>query len=253
MKMYANRLTGLVLAVATAGLLSACVSEAPKPKERNSDVYSALSPAVADAASGLVKQLGDKVDKKKPLVVATIVNVDDLNKSSSFGRTVSELLTARLAGLGYTVRDVKLRKSYAIREKKGEFALSRKIEDLNDASVVAQGFVTGSYAAAGDRVYVSLRVIRATDGEVFAGSDFELKADRTVKSLLDPKYYWIYRMEEGLRSVTNEERRLQDGESPGIGAGLPTYEAPNRPDVPLGKPALYHEADDQLTFVPADR
>lgn len=245
----AARLVGAVAALLVAASCAQVDTKTEQAKRRL--IYYYLSPAVEDAAEALAGQLGDKIDKKKPLIVSTIVDINDLNRSSPFGRTVAELLTARLSAAGYLVQDVKLRKQFAIREKSGEFALSRRLGDLNAESVDAQAFVTGSYAEGGNAVFVSLRIVRATDGHVFAGAEFELLADRTIKSLLDPRYYWVYRLEEGLKALSDEERRMREGRMPGLEINAPG--SGTRPDVEVRPLPTYVPAragdDGQVTFL----
>ncbi|MEK9940415.1 MAG: FlgO family outer membrane protein [Methylotenera sp.] len=46
------------------------------------------------AADVLTAQLNGKLNPAQPLIVATLVNIDDLNNSSTFGRLTSEQVSA---------------------------------------------------------------------------------------------------------------------------------------------------------------
>jgi len=61
------------------------------------------------AAESLAKTSLLPLDKSAPIVVATLVNIDNLEQSSTLGRTVSEQVASKLANMGYTVKEVKLR------------------------------------------------------------------------------------------------------------------------------------------------
>jgi TolB-like protein len=106
-----------------------------------------------------------------PLVVATVADVNDLNTSSAFGNLVAELVRARLTQRGMRVTDQRLRTGMRLDRREGELMLSREAPALMrppQAGAVA----TGTYAAAGEFVYVSLKLMSATDGRIIAAADY---------------------------------------------------------------------------------
>ena len=64
------------------------------------------------------------LNKQQPIIVASLVNIDDLN-SSRLGRMLSEQLATRLTQNGYSVVELKLRDSIFVKQLQGELLLSR--------------------------------------------------------------------------------------------------------------------------------
>jgi TolB-like protein len=135
------------------------------------------------AAEYLIGKLPKKMFKDSPLLVASFVNIDDLNESSTFGRMVSEQISSRFKQLGYTAIEMKLRTTIFIKEGSGEFLLSRELSEISTKHS-AQAVVVGSYAAAADRVYLTVRVINVTDSRILASYDYKIPMTRDVFKML---------------------------------------------------------------------
>ena len=120
-----------------------------------------------------------------PLLVATIVNVNDLRKAAPLGRTLSEQYRSLLVDKGFLVLELKRRGDLFVHEKTGELLLSRELKDI--AQVHSAGLVlVGTYSAAGKAVYISLKLVRTDSGQILRGHDYALPANTDVRGLLDP-------------------------------------------------------------------
>ena len=118
-----------------------------------------------------------------PVLVATVVNVNDLSRSAPLGRTLSEQYASVMAGSGFNVKEIKLRGEVFVKEGAGELLLSREIKDIarsHNASMV----LVGTYSAAANFTYVSLKLVRTEDGRIVRGHDYALPNDRDVQRLL---------------------------------------------------------------------
>lgn len=118
-----------------------------------------------------------------PVLVATVVNVNDLSRSAPLGRTLSEQYASVMAGSGFNVKEIKLRGDVFVKEGAGELLLSREIKDIarsHNASLV----LVGTYSAAANFTYVSLKLVRTEDGRIVRGHDYALPNDRDVQRLL---------------------------------------------------------------------
>ncbi|MDD5326334.1 MAG: FlgO family outer membrane protein [Phycisphaerae bacterium] len=146
----------------------------------NEDVVTAAN---YKAAEYLIGKLPKDMPKTSPLLVASLVNVDDLSQSSTFGRMVSEQISSRFKQLGYTAMEMKLRTTVFIKEGSGEFLLSRELSDIS-AKHNARAVVVGTYAAASDRVYLTVRVIDVTDSSILASYDYNIPMTRDVFKML---------------------------------------------------------------------
>ncbi|MCZ4282853.1 FlgO family outer membrane protein [Kiloniella laminariae] len=168
--------------------VSACAPEyfnvysEPKP-EHTITSREKLLPEVYNAADTLVYSSNQPLDRNASVLVASIVNIDALETSSTFGRTVGEQLSGRIAQLGYAVSEVKMRDSLAVRPAQGELMLSRDLAFLAGRQD-AQAVLTGTYSVGVDTVYVNLKLLRAGDGRILSATDFKLPLDPDLDAML---------------------------------------------------------------------
>ena len=119
-----------------------------------------------------------------PLIIATFVNVNNLEESSSFGRILSEQIGSRFVQRGLKVIELKLRQdSIFIGEGKGEFLLSRDIQELSK-TYNAAAVVVGTYAEGVDRLYVSARILRPSDNLIISTYDVGIVMNPVAMSIL---------------------------------------------------------------------
>lgn len=148
--------------------------------DANDDVVTAAN---YKAAEYLIGKLPKDMLKDSPLLVASFVNIDNLNESSTFGRMVSEQISSRFKQLGYTSIELKLRTSIFIKEGSGEFLLSRELSDIVTKHN-ANAMVVGTYAFASDRVYLTVRIVNAVDSTILASYDYTIPMTRDVVKML---------------------------------------------------------------------
>ena len=127
----------------------------------------------------------------KPILVASIVDIDNLELSSTLGRLIAEQVGSRLAQMGYLVKELKLRGQLLVREQSGEFVLSRDIKRIR-GKYDAQTIVAGTFASGNNVVYINLRLIRAEDARVVSSVDYTIPIDQNVFSLIDFDAFHTY-------------------------------------------------------------
>lgn len=165
-------------------MLTGCASE-----KQDESYYAPVQPASVvvaanyGAADALLVQLKGKLSSDKPLIMATIVNIDALEQTSTLGRLVSEQVSTRLAQGGLKMLEMKLRNSVYLKRNQGELMLTREIGEVAHTHD-AQAVVVGSYAETPDAVFVNIKVIQPTTNFVLAGHDFVLKKDATVRAMM---------------------------------------------------------------------
>ena len=135
------------------------------------------------AADSLLNKVQPKLPKNSPILVASFVNIDDLDESSTFGRVVSEQFASRFKQKGYTTIEMKLRTNVFIKAGSGEFLLSRELAEIGTKHR-AQAVVVGTYAVASNRVYLTARVINVSDGRVLSSYDYDIPINRDVFKML---------------------------------------------------------------------
>jgi TolB-like protein len=136
-----------------------------------------------EAADSLLAQLNGRLVADKPLIMATVVNIDALDQSSTLGRLVSEQISTRLAQGGLRMLEMKLRTSVYMKRQQGEMMLTREVGEVAH-NHNAQAVVVGSYAETSDAVFVNIKVVHPQTNQVLAGNDFVLAKDGVVRSML---------------------------------------------------------------------
>jgi hypothetical protein len=176
----------LILSVAAAAaLLAGCgapssVRVDPTYEDAAASKFVALN---KDAINKLVGEFDRGPTGDTPVLVATIVNVNDMRKTAPLGRTLSEQYASHMAAAGFNVKEMKLRGDVFIREETGELLLSREIKDIARAHN-ANMVLVGTYSAAANLTYISLKFVRTEDSRIIRGYDYALPNDKDVTRLL---------------------------------------------------------------------
>jgi len=131
----------------------------------------------------LIDNLRIELNKEQIILVASFVDVNNVQRSSNFGRMLAEHMVSRWSQNGYTVVEVKLRDSIFIKEREGEFLLSRRLKDISCAHN-AQAVVVGTYLLAQKEFYLAARVVQANNAKIISSSDVRLPLSDNLKSML---------------------------------------------------------------------
>lgn len=118
-----------------------------------------------------------------PIGVTTLVNLDDLYETSSFGRVYSEHLMSELVMRGYDV--VELRHADALRflSAGGEFGLSRELGAVR-ASQQLGSVLVGTYEVSPERVYINARLINPSTSMILSAGSVEMSKTKEIAKLL---------------------------------------------------------------------
>ncbi|SDU42147.1 FlgO family outer membrane protein [Desulfobacula phenolica] len=127
--------------------------------EKNSDIRTQNIEAVDE----LLNNCNNQLSLKRPIIVASLVSVDDIYKSSTYGRMSAEIIANRLAQHGYSVKELKMNQNRIyIKKGEGEFVLSRDLQNVASKHDV-QAVVVGTYALLNegykDSVCVCLKIV----------------------------------------------------------------------------------------------
>ena len=123
-----------------------------------------------------------RLDRQQPIIVASLVNIDDL-QSSRLGRAISEQLYTRLTMNGYTVVELKLRGNIFVKEGAGELLLSREVKEIT-RNHQAQAVLVGTYAPSMSSLFVDIKLVGVGDNQVIAAHDYALPIDGDIRALL---------------------------------------------------------------------
>ena len=172
------------LSVLALPLVLAACSTTPKDEPNYSTISSnQFIASNYKAADALLLQLSGKLTADKPLIMATVVNIDALEQTTTLGRLVSEEISTRLSQGGLNMLEMKLRNSVYMKRNQGELMLTREIGDVAQTHH-AQAIVVGSYAETSDMVFINIKVIQPNTNFVLAGHDYVLAKEAIVRSML---------------------------------------------------------------------
>ncbi|MDD5272680.1 MAG: FlgO family outer membrane protein [Methylovulum sp.] len=139
-----------------------------------------------DAVDDLNKRLTQKLPKNSLIIVTTLLNVDNLNKTSAFGRIVSDQIASAFHKAGYQIIGMELPIDLFIMKEDGSLHLSddtKKMLKRYHAGVL----VGGVYAPGKKNSYVSLRVIDTTSKAIISSTDFSVPMGPDAKLLMTSK------------------------------------------------------------------
>lgn len=139
---------------------------------------------VYSATRTLEERAGPLV-RDRPILVATVVSMDDLGRSSTFGHLASHLVANKLSQSGYSIKDVTYLRAWRLKPGTGEMVLSEDAARVS-ASLNAQAVVAGTYAVAGRNIYLSLRMLRAVDGQIISSADVTIPLNHNTETIVEP-------------------------------------------------------------------
>jgi TolB-like protein len=135
------------------------------------------------ATEALLQRTIQPLDKSTPILVASLVNVDKLDESSSLGRILAEAISDRMAQLGYHISEVRLRGTMAVKKDVGQLMLTRDLRRLK-SQFNAQAVVAGTYAVGKYKVHISLKLINVNNGRVISATTYGLALGSDTKALV---------------------------------------------------------------------
>ncbi len=184
----------MIRLLALVALLAFCLLSCSGPSRTTTSrpldsqfVRTSYLPSIFNISQGLCQQLEqnfrDGTLAETTCTVTTIVDIDDLASTSTFGRLLSEAIGAELMRKGAKVVDIRTAKAFMTRNRSGELILTRNAEDLS-GSVKARAVVAGTYGVSRDSVVVTVRLISLSDSRIMSVAMTELARTPELDSLL---------------------------------------------------------------------
>lgn len=139
-------------------------------------------------ARSLKRDLREWESSDITVLMTTIVPVDDLSMATRFGRLCTEQLITELDMVGFTVVEARKTESYLMRDKQGEFSLSRDPRWIG-AKFNADVVLVGSYTKAGDQTLINVRLVSVADSTVLAAASamMNLRGDHFLAAMFPPE------------------------------------------------------------------
>jgi len=191
-----KRLSLFVFAFALAFAFSGCetlassISSSGTKKSSKEEKSLELSPdklnqKVTMLATQLFSNLKDYDYKTRSLVVTTFVDMDSLNRTSRFGRYVSERLGQILHKMDFLVFEIRQAKWIRVIKKMGEFNLTREAKALFNR-YRADAVIVGTYILVDGELTLHVRMLERDTSRVVsvASETFRLADDPYLKKLI---------------------------------------------------------------------
>jgi len=163
-------------------MMSGC-STTPKAGTVYSKESADLLKSSHEAAYELIKKSRGKINSSQPIIAASFSSINNLDKSSSFGRIASQQFASAFTSSGYTVTELLLRDNIYIKQRQGEFLLSRSLKNISDEHN-AQAVIVGTYAEGRNKLFVTAKVVDTGNNTVISSYDYVLPIDPDLKALL---------------------------------------------------------------------
>ncbi len=140
-----------------------------------------LVTAIRSLAADIVRQ--GEVDTDAQVIVTTFVNLDDLYRTSGLGRLLQETAIHALRRAGLSVIEVRKTPSILVRQRFGEYGLSRDIEEIPYVHL-ADAVMVGTYRQAAGQLFVAARLLDNTDNQVLGSAETVLPVSALISDLL---------------------------------------------------------------------
>lgn len=138
----------------------------------------------------LLNNAEDDFSDGPAVTVSTFVNLNSLYVVSSLGRFLGEQTISELQQAGVRVIDVRKTPSLLIREKHGEYGLSRDMDQLEYAHG-AEFVVAGTYTYSQNQLFVNVRLLRNSDALVVSSANTSFGINRLVAQFLHDEGLFI--------------------------------------------------------------
>jgi TolB-like protein len=140
----------------------------------------------ARAGDALAGQLLLRQGSGSGMLAASLVELGNLDQAALFGQVISQQIGSRLSQHGFKVLESRLAAELRLDKANGEFMLTRESAQLLTRNHNASSVLLGVSSEAGQRIYLSVRVVRLNDNAVLAAYEYYLPKTDDILALLAP-------------------------------------------------------------------
>lgn len=136
-----------------------------------------------EAVDDLLDNLSQPIPKDSLIVVSTLVNANDLNQTSAFGRIVSDQIASAFNKAGYRIKGMEMQTAKFVTEEGGMLQLTDEAKETFRKNHVT-AVVAGVFAAGRENAYVSLRMVDIASKNIISSTDFNVPMGPDARVLL---------------------------------------------------------------------
>ena len=141
--------------------------------------------AIRNLSSQLINNISGEGDIQGPIAVTTFVDLNYLYRTSPLGRYLAEALIGELQRAGLMVTEIRKTQSILIKERFGEYSLSRNVREISKHSN-ARFLLVGTYVVRGQYIFVNVRLVSNKDNLIFSSAKCILKRNPFLERMLWP-------------------------------------------------------------------
>lgn len=172
----------LVLPALLIAMLNGCTTNPYYKETEDTDLVEVSYEAVNTLQSNLKR----KIPANSLIIVSTLLNVDDLKKTSSFGRIISDQIASAFHNSGYRIIGMEMPIDLFVMQEGGGLHISDETKKML-RNYGAAAIVGGVYAPGRQTVYVSLRIIDTNSKNIISSTDLSVPMGPDAKVLLESK------------------------------------------------------------------
>lgn len=117
------------------------------------------------------------------VVITTFVDLNDLARTSVFGRMVAEKMIDEMNRLGFTVVELRRAQDIFVKKDGGEFILSRDVEAISKTTS-ASALLAGTYVVTPKTILINARLMDIKSPKVISTVSLELLKTAEIESML---------------------------------------------------------------------
>lgn len=133
---------------------------------RNVTTQNTLEGTISSLAAQMLQN--KKMSTRKPVLVTSFVRLNQLKKTTEFGRVISESLINELSNRGFNIIEYRGQMAVSINDE-GEYFITRKPHKLKD-KVPSTYVVVGTYSRQMGRIILNARVIDNITGKIITSA-----------------------------------------------------------------------------------
>lgn len=120
------------------------------------------------------------------VIMATVVNIDDIENSSTLGRLISEHVSSHFTRKNMNMIEMKFRENVYMKQNEGELMLTREIGKIAK-NHSANAIVVGTYALSNSAVYINLKIIDPRTNVAISATDYVLPMNNDISDMSGKK------------------------------------------------------------------
>ncbi len=177
------------LAVLILGALAAASCQGPKvigPEARQSRSKLDTVEMIEQVYFAVDKLLAHhpKMQDTDRVLVATAVDVNNVQKTSELGRVMTEVIQTRLTQRDHDVIHPTVREDHLLVQHDGQFLLSRDARNLA-VDYNARSALVATYSVVSNSVVVSMKLVSTVENSTLAAQDFVLERTESISEMLE--------------------------------------------------------------------